>query len=81
MKINLIIDDEGYTLLHMASFQNMTKILKLLIEKSKQVLDAKELKQWINHKTAEDGFTSLHYAAWKGNIQIMRTLIENDADL
>jgi ankyrin repeat protein len=59
----------------------MTKILKLLIEKSKLELDETEIKEWINYKTEEDGYTSLHYAAWKGNIEIMKTLIENEADI
>jgi ankyrin repeat protein len=59
----------------------MTKILKLLIEKSKLELDENEIKEWINYKTEEDGYTSLHYAAWKGNIEIMKTLIENEADI
>ena len=81
IKMHMIIDDEGYTLLHMASFQNMTTILKLLIDKSKLELDKEEIKEWINYKTEEDGYTSLHYAAWKGNIEIMRILIENNADI
>jgi ankyrin repeat protein len=59
----------------------MTKILKLLIDKSKLELDETEIKEWINYKTEEDGYTSLHYAAWTGNIEIMKTLIENEADI
>jgi palmitoyltransferase ZDHHC13/17 len=80
LQIHRIIDDEGYTLLHMAAFQDRTKIFKLLISKAKAELRPEELLIWINNKTQEDQFNALHYAAWKGNIHIMKILIENGAE-
>lgn len=43
IRLNKIVDDEGYTLLHMAAFQDRTKIFKSLIAKAKEDLRPEEI--------------------------------------
>jgi len=68
IKLNQIIDKDGYSLLHMAAFQNRTKIVEALLERAKDVLYQYEVAEWVNQKTTKDEFTALHYASFKGNI-------------
>jgi len=71
IKINSIYDQDGYSLLHMATFNNRTRCITALLEKAKQDLYQWEVAEWVNQKTAKDEFTSLHYSSFKGNVQIM----------
>ena len=66
--INQIADRDGYSLLHMAAFNNRTICMQLLLQKAKQDLYEYQVTDWVNQKTLKDEFTSLHYASFKGNI-------------
>jgi ankyrin repeat protein len=81
IKINQIVDRDGYSILHMACFSNRVKCLVALVEKAKGELYQYEIAEWVNLKTAKDEFTALHYASFKGNIQILQVLMENGADM
>lgn len=79
--ISHILDRDGYSLLHMAAFNNRTICLQVLLQKAKQDLYQHQVSEWVNLKTTKDEFTSLHYAAFKGNIQIVQMLVDNGADM
>lgn len=66
--ISNISDRDGYSLLHMAAFNNRTICMQLLLQKARQELYQHQVSEWVNLKTSKDEFTSLHYAAFKGNI-------------
>jgi palmitoyltransferase len=61
---------------------NFSMVVKIMIDELRIRLgidSIKEIKTWVNEKTAE-GHSALHYAAYKGNIEIINKLIENGAD-
>lgn len=81
IKLSQIRDKDGYNLLHMATFQNRTKVVQELIAHAKKGMYQYELAEYVNSKTTKDEFTPLHYAAFKGNIHVMKLLIANGADM
>ena len=81
LKLNIIEDQKGYNLLHMAAFSNRTKCIQVLLSKAQSDLRPAELKKWVNAKATEDMYAALHFAAFKGNIQICQMLVENGADI
>ena len=86
-QIDQIINDEGYTLLHICAFKNKLRSFNQILLSANQIFSHKEseekrkiLKEWANAKTSGDEFSALHYAAFRGNIDICKTLIELGAD-
>ena len=80
-KVWLLKEENDYTALHRAVFNNSEKIVSLIIEELKKRIGFESkmaLSNFINEKTNE-GITALHYAAYKGNITIAKLLIENGA--
>ena len=78
-KVWLLKEENDYTALHRAVFNNSEKIVSLIIEELKKRIGFESkmaLSNFINEKTNE-GITALHYAAYKGNITIAKLLIEN----
>ena len=43
-----IVDQDGFTLLHMAVFKNKTKIVEAIIKKAKQDMYQYEVAEWVN---------------------------------
>lgn len=56
-------------------------MVKIILEKAKETITDKQLKQWINYKTNEDGFTPLHFASFRGNISVIEILLETGSDM
>ena len=80
-KVWQLKEENDYTALHRAVFNNSEKITSLIIEELKKRIGFESkvaLANFINEKTNE-GITALHYAAYKGNITIAKLLIENGA--
>ena len=65
----------------MACFKNFDDVINVIIEKAKETITEKELKQWVNSRTTEDGFTPLHFASFRGNIKVIEVLLSVGADL
>ncbi len=63
-------DDDGWTPLHGAAYEDQKEIAELLIAKGADV-NAKDDGSW----------TSLHSAAWHGHKEIVELLITNGADV
>ena len=85
--IDQIVNDEGYTLLHICAFKNKLRSFNQILLSAKEIFSHKDqedkrkiLKEWANAKTLGDEFSALHYAAFRGNIDICKTLIEFGAD-
>jgi ankyrin repeat protein len=78
--MNELIDQDGFSLLHMAVFKNKGKTFDTIIRKAKDELSRQELSEWVNLATTKDQFTALHYASYRGNIHFCESLIENRAD-
>jgi len=76
-----LVDDRGYTALHLACFKNFEDLVSVIIQKAKETITDKELKQWTNQKTNEDGFTPLHFASFRGNITVIECLLGIGADM
>ena len=85
--IDQIVNDEGYTLLHLSAFKNKQRCFNQIILSANESFThisseqkSKILKEWVNAKTNDDEFSALHYAAFRGNIDICKTLIDIGAD-
>lgn len=76
-----IVDQRGYTLLHMLCFKNLDDIVYALIEKVSEIYTETQVKAWVNYKTEEDGFSALHFASFRGNIGVIQLLLKNGADM
>lgn len=46
-----IVDVRGYTALHMACFKNNTDLVQTLLEKAREFVPPKRMKEWVNAKT------------------------------
>ena len=83
IKIWLLKDENGYTILHRAVFNCDLDMTNLIIKEAKRRLGmgkGETLAKFINDKTNE-GLTALHYAANKGSIPLLKLLIENGANV
>ena len=85
--IDQILNDEGYTLLHICAFKNKLRSFNQILLSANEIYSHKSkeerrkiLKAWVNARTQGDEFSALHYAAFRGNIDICKTLIELGAD-
>jgi ankyrin repeat protein len=85
--IDLIINEQGCTLLHLCAFKNQLRCFNQIILSANETLSHVEkderkkiLKTWVNTKTLNDDFSALHYAFFRGNIDICKTLIDLGAD-
>ncbi|CDW75351.1 dhhc zinc finger domain containing protein [Stylonychia lemnae] len=87
INITKLFDGQGYTLLHLATYKDSLKSVKILCD---HILnhslipnrdDRKKLLQgWIGLQTqSEEGFTALHFASYYGNMPLIRFLIDNGA--
>jgi ankyrin repeat protein len=76
IKIDEMIDQDGFSLLHMAVFKNKGKSFDVIMKKARDVLYPNDLRAYVNMATSKDSFTALHYAAYRGNIHFCRTLQE-----
>ena len=54
IKMNELIDQDGFSLLHMAVFKNKVKSFDMLIKKAKDELSRRELSEWVNLATTKD---------------------------
>ena len=81
VKIDAIVDEEGYTLLHMCASNNRTNVFRAVLKKAKEKMYQYNIAEWVNQKTIKDEFTALHYASFKGNIHILKLLMANGADM
>ena len=52
--MNELIDQDGFSLLHMAVFKNKVKSFDMLIKKAKDELSRRELSEWVNLATTKD---------------------------
>lgn len=78
-KVWLLKEENDYTAVHRAVFNNSERIVLLIIDELKKRIGFESkisLSNFINEKTNE-GITALHYAAYKGNIEIAKLLIQN----
>ena len=78
-KVWLLKEENDYTALHRAVFNNSERIVLLIIDELKKRIGFESkiaLTNFINEKTNE-GITALHDAAYKGNIEIAKLLIQN----
>ena len=79
--VDEILDSRGYSLLHEATFQDSTKLVRVLIRHGRLTLTPPKLSDWIDAKTHNDGFSALHFASFKGNPDSCELLIDNGADI
>ena len=79
--VDEILDSRGYSLLHEATFQDSTKLVRVLIRHGRMTLKPPKLSDWIDAKTHNDGFSALHFASFKGNPDSCELLIDNGADI
>jgi hypothetical protein len=54
IKISELIDQDGFSLLHMSVFKNKDKSFDTIIKKAKDVLPKHEFSEWVNEKTNKD---------------------------
>jgi len=80
--------ENGYTLLHLATFKDSDQMIYMLfkhiMERQSDPFEIrkKNLKKWINQKTkGKEGFTALHLAAFNGNLTIIKFLERHGADI
>ena len=52
--MNELIDQDGFSLLHMAVFKNKGKTFVTIIRKAKDELSRQELSEWVNLATTKD---------------------------
>ncbi len=76
-----IIDNRGYTLMHMACFKNLDEVGALLMQKALDTVTDKQVLAWVNYKTKDDGFAALHFASFRGNISLIQLLLKNGANM
>ena len=82
MKIHLIQDAQGLTLLHHASLLRAGKVQLLInFARNHQFVGEDDLIQWVNQPTKDEGWTALHYASHSSNLDAIYSLIENNADI
>ena len=79
--VNDLVDDEGYSLVHMAVSKNRQKMFDAIMKHARSRLTQEAITSWINQTTHEERFTALHYASFRGNVHICRVLIDNGADM
>ena len=79
--MNELIDQDGFSLLHMSVFKNKGKSFDAIIKKARDELSKHELAEWVNLATTKDQFVALHYASYRGNIHFCESLIENGANI
>ena len=82
-KVWQLKDENGYTILHKAVFNNDIETTQLILNEFKKRLGMKTkdaLPKFINEKTNE-GLTALHYASYKGNIKLLQLLIQSGASV
>lgn len=87
---------DNITILHSACVFDSYKIVKVIIEATKNRLNLTKdsslsneektkneiiFKNFINSKTETEHLTPLHYASFRGNIKIIKLLISNHADI
>ena len=63
-----MLDERGYTLMHVACLKNDEEMVFKLMERVYQRYDQPKITEWLNIKTKEDGFTALHFASFRGNL-------------
>jgi ankyrin repeat protein len=80
IKINELLDQDGFSLLHMAVFKNKGKSFDAIMKFALDELDSREVAEWINLQTTKDQFTALHYASYRGNIHFCDILMKNGAN-
>ena len=51
VRLDELVDKDGFTLLHMACFRNKTKTIEALLKKGQEDLTEEALEAWINMKT------------------------------
>jgi len=73
-------EKDGSTILHLSILQNNNKIIKRIINYTKNYLSKEDLSSFINKKN-KSGITSLHLASYKGNLKIILLLISNGGDI
>lgn len=52
--MNELIDQDGFTLLHMSVFKNKGKSFDGIIRRAKDELSKHEIKEWLNLSTTKD---------------------------
>jgi len=82
-----MVNNQGFSMLHLAAFNNATKCFNEIIaqaEEEAKLMDVEQrmlqAKNWIDLKTKSEQFTALHYASYRGNIKICRVLHSLGAD-
>lgn len=76
------LDAKGQTLLHIASFKNLPKLVSHLIDYESKLCSCsqKEILAWLNQPN-QDSFTAIHFAAFVGSVHTMEVLRKHGADL
>ena len=54
IKIDQLVDSEGFSLLHLTVFKNKQKSFDQLLAKAKEDISPQELTEWVNLKTTKD---------------------------
>ena len=76
-----LVDQRGYTLLHLACFKNLEDLCGRLLALAQQLFPEAQVRAWLNAKTEEDGFTALHFASFRGNVGLITLLLGSGADM
>jgi len=71
LNLTSFTDQDGLTLLHWAADRGHTEVVRLLLNRDKDLLDMQDM----------DGQTALHYAASCGHQELVAVLIEFGADI
>ena len=84
----VINQENGYSLLHLAVFKDSDYIVhslwKHVMTRTTEMFQNKKskLQKWINQKSrGKEGFTCMHLAAFNGNLSIVRFLERHGADI
>jgi ankyrin repeat protein len=81
IRINDLIDADGFSLLHMAVFKNKQKCFDVLLKHANKQLENQEVTAWTNLQTHKDKFAAIHYGSFRGNVDVCEQLINNGANV
>lgn len=79
--VSELIDPQGKTLLHEATFNECENSVRVLLDIGQTTLTPEQLTNWVNMKDSGDGFTALHFASFKGKPVMCDLLLAAGADM
>ena len=82
LPITEVVDENGFTLLHLAVTKGVPGKVEALIGLAKNKnASEQQIKDWVNSRTPTDQFTPLHLASFKENLDAAHALIAHGSDI